>query len=122
MELNTIGTEQGQAEQGQVGMNVSVTEAALAKIKEVSTTEQKADYAMRIGVRGGGCSGLSYTIDFDKDQREGDQIFDIDGVKFVIDAKSYLYLSGIELDFVDGLQGKGFTFKNPNATKRMSIR
>jgi len=111
MELNANSLEGGP-----VAMNVTVTEAALSKIKEVSAAEKKTDYAMRIGVRGGGCSGLSYTIDFDNETREGDQIFDIDGVKFVIDAKSYLYLSGIELDFVDGLQGKGFTFKNPNAT------
>ena len=96
-------------------MSIIVTEAALAKIKDVAVVEQK-DCGMRIGVRGGGCSGLSYTLDFDTEERQGDQIMDIDGVKFLVDSKSYLYLSGIELDYVDGLQGKGFTFKNPNAT------
>jgi len=97
-------------------MSIQVTEAALSKIREVKAAEQKADWSMRVGVRGGGCSGLRYTLEFEQQPRENDQVFEIDGVKFVVDSKSYLYLNGIELDFVDGLQGKGFTFKNPNAT------
>ncbi|MBI1221872.1 MAG: iron-sulfur cluster assembly accessory protein [Bacteroidetes bacterium] len=74
-------------------------------------------YFIRVAVEGGGCSGLSYKLDFDNEEKAGDQIFESNGVKIVCDMKSFLYLCGTELDFSDGLNGKGFAFNNPNATR-----
>ncbi len=75
------------------------------------------DYFLRVSVAGGGCSGLSYKLDFDNELKDGDQAFEDNGVKVVVDVKSFLYLIGTELDFSDGLNGKGFNFINPNATR-----
>lgn len=75
------------------------------------------EYFLRVSVAGGGCSGLSYKLDFDNEMKEGDQAFEDNGVKVVVDVKSFLYLIGTELDFSDGLNGKGFNFINPNATR-----
>lgn len=74
-------------------------------------------YFIRVAVEGGGCSGLSYKLDFDNEEKAGDQVFESNGVKIVCDMKSFLYLCGTELDFSDGLNGKGFAFNNPNATR-----
>jgi iron-sulfur cluster assembly protein len=76
-----------------------------------------ADAYLRVGVEGGGCSGLSYKLDFDKEQRPEDQLFEDKGVKILVDKKSFLYLVGTELDFSGGLNGKGFQFINPNASR-----
>jgi iron-sulfur cluster assembly protein len=70
-----------------------------------------------VSVQGGGCSGLSYKLDFDNIIKSGDQEFEDNGEKLVLDMKSFLYLAGTELDFSDGLNGKGFNFNNPNATR-----
>ena len=75
------------------------------------------DYDLRIGVKGGGCSGLTYTLGFDNEQKTGDKIIERDGVKMRVDWKSILYLAGTEIDYTDGLNGKGFVFNNPNAKK-----
>ena len=75
------------------------------------------EYFIRVGVKGGGCSGLSYELDFDNEIKNGDQVFDNDGLRIVCDKKSLLYLIGTELDYTDGLKGKGFEFKNPNAQR-----
>lgn len=75
------------------------------------------DYFVRVSVKGGGCSGLSYDLDFDNEMKESDQEFVAGDVKIVCDLKSYLYLAGTELDFTDGLNGKGFNFINPNAKR-----
>ena len=72
---------------------------------------------IRVGVKGGGCSGLSYLLDFDSEMKPGDQEFEDKGVKIVCDKKSLLYLLGTELDHSDGLNGKGFEFRNPNAQR-----
>ncbi|OJX57354.1 MAG: heme biosynthesis protein HemY [Candidatus Kapaibacterium thiocyanatum] len=97
-------------------MNVSIK--ALAEIKKIK--EQNSipdDYGLRLGVKGGGCSGMSYTLGFDASSRENDRVLEAEGVRMFIDTKSMFYLMGITLDFSDGLMGKGFTFNNPNATK-----
>ncbi len=86
-------------------------------IKEEKLTE---NHFLRVGVKGGGCSGLSYDLGFDDKMNEGDQLFEDKGVKIVCDKKSFLYLFGTELDFSDGLNGKGFEFKNPNASRTCS--
>jgi iron-sulfur cluster assembly protein len=75
------------------------------------------EFGLRIGVKGGGCSGLTYTLGFDPENREGDSIIEQEGVKLFVDGKSLFYLAGTQLDFSDGLNGKGFIFNNPNATK-----
>jgi iron-sulfur cluster assembly protein len=72
---------------------------------------------IRVGVEGGGCSGLSYKLDFDTEQKPDDKIFEDKGVKIAVDKKSFLYLVGTELDYSGGLNGKGFTFNNPNASR-----
>jgi iron-sulfur cluster assembly protein len=72
---------------------------------------------IRVGVKGGGCSGLSYVLDFDSELKPGDQEFEDKGIKIVCDKKSLLYLLGTELDHSDGLNGKGFEFRNPNAER-----
>src|SRR5215475_12597538 len=75
---------------------------------------------VRVGVKSGGCSGLEYQLDFNTVQKEGDQVFEDKGVKVVVDMKSLLYLYGTELDYSGGLNGKGLTFNNPNASRTCS--
>ena len=95
---------------------VIITDKALNKIREVFTREDKGpEYGLRLGVIGGGCSGLSYKIDFDK-EKDKDHILSFDNIRVFIDLKSAVYLKDSTLDFQDGLDGKGFVFKNPNAT------
>lgn len=97
---------------------ITISQNALQKLHQLRSEEGlQADYFLRVSVVGGGCSGLSYKLDFDNENREGDQIFESDGEKIVCDMKSFLYLCGTELDFSDGLNGKGFNFINPNATR-----
>jgi iron-sulfur cluster assembly protein len=72
---------------------------------------------VRVGVKGGGCSGLMYELDFDTNVLEGDQVFEDNGIKVVVDKKSFLYLVGTELDYTGGLNGNGFVFVNPNANR-----
>jgi iron-sulfur cluster assembly protein len=74
-------------------------------------------YFLRVSVVGGGCSGLSYKMDFDNELKPTDQVFENDGIRVVSDLKSFLYLVNTELDFTDGLNGKGFHFLNPNASR-----
>jgi iron-sulfur cluster assembly protein len=97
---------------------ITITPQALTKIHELKAEESLDEsYFIRVSVVGGGCSGLSYNLDFDNEDREGDQVFESEGAKIVCDMKSFLYLCGTELDFSDGLNGKGFNFINPNATR-----
>ena len=86
-------------------------------IDEGFTTER---WFLRVGVKGGGCSGLSYELAFDNLEQDGDNIFETNGIKVRIDKKSFLYLFGTELNFSDGLNGKGFEFINPNASRTCS--
>lgn len=72
---------------------------------------------IRVGVKGGGCSGLTYMMDFDTELKDDDKVFEDKGVKIVVDKKSFLYLVGTELDYAGGLNGKGFSFVNPNANR-----
>lgn len=72
---------------------------------------------VRVGVEGGGCSGLTYQLKFDTELKENDKVFEDKGLKLIVDKKSFLYLVGTELDFSDGLNGKGFQFHNPNASR-----
>lgn len=93
----------------------------LEKLMSESNISKEQGYFLRVSVVGGGCSGLSYKMDFDNTINDGDQIFEQpNGVKLVTDLKSFLYLCNTELDFSDGLNGKGFNFINPNASRTCS--
>jgi iron-sulfur cluster assembly accessory protein len=94
---------------------ISLTAKALEMVKDAMQREGLQDYGIRVGVMGGGCAGFQYSMDFDKDPREGDLTFDQDGIKFFIDPMSSMYLQGVTVDYVVGLQGAGFKFNNPNA-------
>jgi iron-sulfur cluster assembly protein len=85
------------------------------KIREENNIPQ--NFGLRVGVKGGGCSGLKYSLGFDAEQKEGDTVIEQEGIKLFVDGKSLFYLTGTELDFTDGLNGRGFVFNNPNATK-----
>ena len=94
---------------------VTITEMAAKKVSDLRLEEGKPEWGLRIRVVGGGCSGMSYVLEFDTEKGQHDKEFDIDGVKVVIDKKSYIYLNGTTLDYVtQGLTG-GFTFVNPQA-------
>lgn len=97
---------------------IALTEAGAIKVKELfKKQKEKGAIGLRVGVRGGGCSGFSYYLEFDNEVNKGDKELDSRGMKLIVDTKSYLYLMGVEIDYVDGLQGKGFKFENPNARR-----
>lgn len=97
---------------------IKVKDSAKTKILSLLSDEGKAaDSFVRVGVKGGGCSGLMYNLEFDSDLTDNDKLIEDNGVKIVVDKKSVLYLVGTELDFSDGLNGKGFSFINPNASR-----
>ncbi len=99
--------------------HITITAKAAEKVRELIADAGLDDsYFLRVSVKGGGCSGLSYNLDFDNEMKPGDQEFPNDSnLKLVCDLKSFLYLGGTELDFTDGLNGKGFHFNNPNASR-----
>jgi iron-sulfur cluster assembly protein len=97
---------------------IKVSDNAKAQVAHLLQAENHPEGAfVRVGVEGGGCSGLMYQLTFDSTLNEGDQIFEDNGVKVVVDKKSFLYLVGTELEYTGGLNGKGFEFKNPNASR-----
>jgi iron-sulfur cluster assembly protein len=97
---------------------IFVAETAKQKIQEILRTEKLTnDYFVRVSVTSGGCSGLSYKMDFDNESKPNDQVFEDNGVKVVTDLKSFLYLFNTTLEFSGGLDGKGFQFNNPNASR-----
>lgn len=96
---------------------IKVTDTAKKQALRLMEDEGKEGYFIRVGVEGGGCSGLMYQLTFDNQDKEGDKEFNDNGIKVVVDKKSYLYLIGTTLDFSGGLNGKGFVFNNPNADR-----
>ena len=92
---------------------INITDSALNEVRRLLLSEDP-DYGLRLGIKGGGCSGLSYILEF-TEFRDGDTTLDYQGVAVFLDKKSTIYLSGITLDFQSGLQGKGFVFQNPMA-------
>jgi len=97
---------------------IQISEKAKARVDRLLSEEGKgSDYFVRVSVVSGGCSGLTYKMDFDNAINEGDQVFEDKGMRLVTDRKSILYLFNTMLDFSDGLDGKGFHFINPNATR-----
>lgn len=100
---------------------IFVAESAKQKISEIRSSQHMADdYFLRVSVVSGGCSGLSYKLDFDNESKPNDQVFEDNGVKVVTDLKSFLYLFNTTLEFSGGLNGKGFSFNNPNAARTCS--
>jgi len=95
---------------------IQVTPKAVAKIKQ-ALVAHNLEGGLRLGVLGGGCSGLSYQFKFDRRARANDKVFEYDGVKVFVDPKSYLYLHGLTLDYQESLMQTGFVFENPNAKK-----
>lgn len=93
---------------------IALTPLAAEKVLELITQRPTPEFGLRIGVRGGGCSGNSYFMEFCPATEDGDEVFDTHGVKLVVDSRSLPLLDGTEIDFVDGLMGSGFKFINPN--------
>jgi iron-sulfur cluster assembly protein len=97
---------------------ITVTDKAKQRLVELRAEEQRPETDnIRVSVKGGGCSGLMYDLGFDEKINPADQVFEDKGVKILVDKKSLLYLLGTTLDFTDGLNGKGFQFINPNASR-----
>ena len=101
-----------------VELGVAITEKAAEKIKYFAAKDGITEnVGLRVAVKGGGCSGLTYDLTITNEERETDKVVEQYGVKVMVDKKSYIYLVGTQLDFSDGLNGKGFSFTNPNAKK-----
>ncbi len=96
---------------------IQVTDTAKSTAIRLMSEDNKAGYFIRVGVKGGGCSGLMYNLEFDNQINPDDKEFEDNGIKVVVDRKSVLYLVGTILDFSGGLNGKGFIFTNPNASR-----
>lgn len=102
----------------EVQQDIHVSDVAIKEIRTIMKDQNiPENYCLRIGIKGGGCSGFSYSLAFDEQSGENDLAFTFDDVKVVVDYKSMLYLKGVTLDFQDGLNGRGFVFNNPNATR-----
>jgi iron-sulfur cluster assembly protein len=104
-------------------MDISISDRAIRRIDEIRTEQNvPKDAFLKVGVVSGGCSGLTYDLDFDSDvePQENDKIFELNGMKVLVDMRSFLYLAGTELDYTDGLEGEGFHFHNPNASRTCS--
>ena len=96
---------------------IQVTEKAIGRIRQVFVKQGVEGGGLRLGVQGGGCSGMSYLIRFEPKQRPSDRVFDFEGVKIFVDPKSLIYLEGMTLDYKESLMQSGFVFENPNAKK-----
>ncbi len=97
---------------------ITLTDKAVSEVRRIMESNSiPENYGLRIGVKGGGCSGLSYSLGFDAAERDGDKVLDHEGIRIFVDGKSLFYLMGTVLDYTDGLSGRGFVFNNPQATK-----
>jgi iron-sulfur cluster assembly protein len=96
---------------------IQLTPKAVEKVREIMRDQGLAEGGLRVGVKGGGCSGLSYNLALDTEERPGDKVFEMDGVKLFVDMKSFLFLNGSTLDYKEeGMMQRGFTFINPNSS------
>jgi len=97
---------------------IILSDKAVIEIKKImDENDVPAEYGLRVGIKGGGCSGFTYIMNFDAQSREADTVLTQDGINIYVDGKSLFYLTGTTLDFQNGLNGKGFVFNNPNAQK-----
>jgi iron-sulfur cluster assembly protein len=102
----------------EVNEEVSITPKAVEQVRKLMLDNKIPEtHALRLGVKGGGCSGFTYVLAFDEQPKAGDKEFIVEGMKVFVDPKSLFYLNGTTLDFSDGLTGRGFVFNNPNAQK-----
>ena len=104
-------------------MSITISERAAKRILEIQEEQNvSSDIPLRVSVVSGGCSGLTYDLNFDSDQKitKEDKQFEFHGIKIVVDMRSFLYLAGTNLDYTDGLTGQGFHFHNPNAVRSCS--
>jgi len=99
---------------------LQLTPQAIARAKELLAKNGTPDHGIRVGVRGGGCSGLSYFIEVEGEEKSGDRVLDFDGLQVYVDLKSQLFLGGTEVDWTESLMERGFNFKNPNAERSCS--
>jgi iron-sulfur cluster assembly accessory protein len=106
---NLVGDEPAE------GAPIHFTPKAVEMVKDAMARENLEGYGIRVGVVGGGCSGFQYSMDFENETKDGDLIVDTGGVKVYLDPMSSMYLQGVTIDYVVGLQGAGFKFNNPNA-------
>lgn len=105
-------------DQNTIQTEIDITERAIRQVKLIKKeNEIPEEHGLRVGVKGGGCSGMTYQLGFDGETKDGDTVIEKDGIKLYVDGKSLFYLTGTTLDFSDGLNGRGFVFNNPNATK-----
>lgn len=96
---------------------VEISDSAKNRLNTLLSNDKNKNTYVRVGVESGGCSGLSYKLEFEKTKNEDDQLIENNGIKLLVNKKSVLYLAGTVLEFSDGLNGKGFVFKNPNASR-----
>lgn len=97
---------------------IQLTERAAKEVRRIFVDQSLPESTvLRVGVKGGGCSGFSYTLGFDEKVTEADQVAEVQGIRVACDPKSFLYLNNTELDFEESLMGRGFRFQNPNASK-----
>jgi iron-sulfur cluster assembly protein len=116
--MSEVLTAQGPQQEAQPVNEIELTEKAASEIKNIKASNNIPEaHGLRLGVKGGGCSGLTYVLAFDENPKEKDHVFELQGIKVFIDPKSLFYLSGTVLDFTDGLNGRGFVFNNPQAAK-----
>ena len=95
-------------------MALQLTDQAITKVKEILSQQDPHPAGLRFGVIGGGCSGFSYQMNFENEPNGMDQVYEFDGLKVFVDQTSLMYLDGTQVDYVDGLEGAGFKFENPN--------
>ena len=100
-----------------VATGISMTDDAAIYLSNLMEKDGKAGFGLKVGVKGGGCSGLQYELTFEDEPAKGSKVYESSGLKIFVDLKSYFYLRGLTLDYSGGLNGKGFVFMNPNASK-----
>jgi iron-sulfur cluster insertion protein len=116
MDATTLSPPQKQIPAPEIGESpITLTAKAVEMVKEAIEKEGLAGWGIRVGVVGGGCSGFQYSMDFEKESKDGDLSFEQDGIRLYLDPMSSMYLQGVTVDYVVGLQGAGFKFTNPNA-------
>ena len=98
-----------------MALTISIDHKAADKVREFAGLEKLDQFGLRVGVKGGGCSGLTYVLNIESEPRSDDKVIEEHGVRIFVDKKSYVFLAGTILEYDDGLNGKGFEFKNPNA-------
>ena len=96
-------------------LKISISQEAVEHVRQFAEQAGKPDASLRVGVKGGGCSGLTYVLDIVEGPEEDDKVIEEQGVKLFVDRKSYVFLAGTTLEYSGGLNGKGFVFNNPNA-------